>query len=48
MAHQLTALGLSFPPPALGECRHRLLARPGITVRGCAILVVAEGERPRP
>jgi hypothetical protein len=37
-----------FPPPALGERRHRSLARRGVTVRRRAIFVVPEGERPHP
>jgi hypothetical protein len=38
----------SLPPPALGKCRHRGLARLRIAVRRRAILVVAECERPKP
>src|SRR2546430_5062090 len=38
----------SFPPPALGKCRHRSLARRPVAVRRRAVLVVAEGERPHP
>src|SRR6516165_10250159 len=37
-----------FPPPALGECRHRCLARRLVTVDRRAIFVVAIGQRPEP
>src|SRR5258707_5822387 len=32
------------PPPALGECRHRVLARRGVAVRRRPVLGVPEGE----
>ena len=35
-----------LPPPALGECRHRGLARRLVAVRRCAIVMVAEHQRP--
>jgi hypothetical protein len=37
-----------FPSPALGERRHRGLARRLITVRWCAVLVITVGQRPQP
>jgi hypothetical protein len=37
---------ISFPPPTLGESRHRGLARRGIAVRRRAVLMVPKGERP--
>src|SRR5262245_7994448 len=40
-------LGL-LPPPALGERRHRGLARRRVAVCAPAIAVIAEGERPEP
>src|SRR5262249_40896052 len=38
----------SFPPPALGESRHRVLAGRSIAVDGRAIFMVPESERPKP
>ncbi len=37
----------SFPPPALGERRHRSLARRGIAVRRRAAFVIQD-QRPQP
>src|SRR6516164_4080594 len=37
-----------LPPPALGERRHRGLARLGVAVCRPAVAVIAEGERPEP
>src|SRR5262249_28958522 len=37
-----------LPPPALGERRHRRLARRRVAVRRRAVLVVPEGEGPHP
>src|SRR5262249_5990876 len=37
-----------LPPPTLGERRHGSLARRGVAVRRCAVLVVSERERPHP
>src|SRR5262249_20281842 len=34
----------SLPPPALGECGHRILARRAIAVRRCPIFVTPEGD----
>src|SRR5262249_56077199 len=37
-----------LPPPALGDRRHRGLARRGIAVRWCAVFVMLARERPHP
>src|SRR4029077_12137016 len=37
-----------LPPPALGERRHRGLARRLVAVRRHAVLMVAKGQRPHP
>src|SRR5262249_17219688 len=37
-----------LPPPALGERRHRSLARRRVAMRRDSILVLAESERPQP
>src|SRR5262249_16323746 len=37
-----------LPPPTLRKGRHRGLARFGIAVGRCAILVMPKGERPKP
>src|SRR5215471_7208266 len=45
---QSSASTALFLPPALGERRHRRLARLCVAVRRRAVLVVPEGERPSP
>src|SRR5215510_8226553 len=37
-----------LPPPALGERRHRGLARRLVAVRWPTVFVMAEGQRPHP
>src|SRR5262249_59213019 len=38
----------SLPPPALCECRHRVLARRSIAARRVTTLIVPECQRPQP
>src|ERR1700757_11136 len=48
IARMLFSLSISFPPPALGERRHRGLARRLVAVRRRAVFVALEGERLHP
>ena len=43
-----SARSASLPPPALRERSHGVLASRGVAVRGRAVFMVAEGERPHP
>src|SRR5262249_61915424 len=38
----------SLPPPALSECSHGGLASGGVAMSRCAILMIAECQRPHP
>src|SRR5262249_3242611 len=44
----LTIRSPSLPPPRLGECCHRALARRRIAVGWRPVLMMAEGQRPHP
>jgi hypothetical protein len=39
---------LLLPPPAFRECGHSSFARRSVAVRRRAVLMVPEGQRPRP
>ena len=41
-----SARSASLPPPAIRERSHGVLASRGVAVRGRAVFMVAEGERP--